>query len=60
MQDAAEQSKMFQGITGSNKTKQRLAGRCRDMQQHTGSVAAARWSFVCQQNCTRYLLSLIA
>ena len=52
-QDAAGQSKVFQGIAGSNRTAQIHPGTCRDAQQDTGSVVAARWSFVCQQNCTR-------
>ena len=52
-QDAAGHSKVFQGIAGSNRTTQIHPGTCRDAQQDTGCVVAARWSFVCQQNCTR-------
>ena len=28
--------------------------------QNVTQLVRARWSFVCQQNCTRHLLSLIA
>jgi hypothetical protein len=66
-QGNAEESRALQEIAGTHSEKQNNPRDCsaaqihpEDIQEDTGSVATARKSFVCQQNCTRHLLSLIA
>ena len=59
MQGNTGQCRAIQENAGTHSEKQNNPRECRaaqnrpgDFQENTGSVATARWSFVCQQNCT--------